>query len=309
MDFFEKIISPFNNRELAIFCWGIVILTGLSIFKRDIAKSLSKLLISFARFFLIRGIFLSFLFMTLYMLSFLLFFKHLNIWDKTLLKDTIYWTVGIAIILFFNNHQATNRDEYFKKIIVKNVSLILVIEFISNLYVFSFTLELITLPVLFFLGIFSALNYSDKDSILLKKISDKIIQVYGIIVLIFTIVQITKNFNDFATTGNLKSMLLGPTLTLIYIPFLYLNAIYMKYEEFFSRVNYIFKENRHLRRFTKWLVLKKCNLNIRKLRLAKKLRIYTSIDKSKIIENFELIINKEKPVGNKLYMAGGVLAV
>lgn len=218
---------------------------------------------------------------------------YFNIWDKTLLKDTIYWTFGGAIILLVNVHKATGEDNHFKKITVDSFKLIIIIEFLSNFYVFNLVLELIFLPIILFFSIMSAFAERKDEHKPVKKLSDSLIALYGIVVSIFSAYHIIIDFNNIATVSNLKSFLLSPTLTILYLPFLYFMALFMAYESFFKSRKWILKENKKAFRYLKWKVFLKCNFSMSKIRkVTKKLHVYSSIEKAEIQNDLRLLFEK-----------------
>lgn len=218
---------------------------------------------------------------------------YFNIWDKTLLKDTIYWAFGGAFILLVNVHKATGEDNHFKKIIIDSFKLIVVIQFLSNLYAFNLVVELIFLPIILFFSIMSAFAEKKDELKPVKKLSDSLIAIYGIAVLVYSVYHIITDFENIVTTDNLKSFLLSPTLTILYLPFLYSMALFMAYESFLKSTKWILKDNKKAFRYLKWKVFLKCNFSVKKIRMVnKKLHVYSSIDKAEIRNNLKLLFEK-----------------
>ncbi len=89
---------------------------------------------------------------------------------------------------------------------------------------------------------------------------------YGIIVILFALVQVVGDFKNFATIYNLKDFLLSPLLTILILPFIYFLALYATYESLFTRVDLFLRDqNKELKRFTKWQILRTCLLDLKKL--------------------------------------------
>jgi len=243
--------------------------------------------------FLQRSILSMIFLMIIYIVTIVGVLYYFDLWNRTLLKDTIYWTFGGAFILLVNVHKATGEDNHFKKIALDSFKLIIVIEFLSNLYVFNLALELIFLPIILFFSLMSAFAERKDEHKPVKKLSDSLIAIYGIAVSIFSVYHIIIDFNNIATASNLKSFLLSPTLTLLYLPFLYLMALFMAYESFLKSRKWILKENKKAFRYLKWKVFIKCNFSIRKIRkVTRKLHVYSSIEKAEIQNDLKLLFEK-----------------
>jgi len=73
-----------------------------------------------------------------------------------MLKDTIFWLFGTAIVAFLDIPKATEEDGFFTKIVLDSVKLTVVLEFISNLFAFSVLVELLLLAMLAFIAAMAA---------------------------------------------------------------------------------------------------------------------------------------------------------
>jgi hypothetical protein len=62
----------------------------------------------------------------------------------------------------------------------------------------------------------------------------------------------------------LRDLLLPPLFTIAFLPFMYLIALFLKYENVFTRID-IVNTNSELARYTKRRILAACRFNLRKL--------------------------------------------
>ena len=73
--------------------------------------------------------------------SIIVFVLHrVEFWHLSNLKDTIYWVLGVAFIMLVN-HDKANEDGFFKRILLSYITLVFVLEFLIQLYVFSIWVE------------------------------------------------------------------------------------------------------------------------------------------------------------------------
>ena len=218
---------------------------------------------------------------------------EIAIWDKSLLKDTIYWTFGVGFIQFINVNDATSKEHYFKKILIDNFKLIVILQFLTNLYFFNIVLEIIIIPVLLIFTMMSAYSENKEEYKQVKKISDTLLAIYGFAVLIFSIYHAIKDFESINNMDSIKSFLLSPVLTILYIPFLFFMALIMAYESFIKSKKWILKDNKKVYRFLKRNVYFRCGFSLKRLRkLTKKLHVYSSITKAEVKKDLKIILNE-----------------
>ena len=113
-------------------------------------KSIRKSLFGVIKAFTAHQILAIFFLMIIYIELLVLILCKLNLWNFYLLKDTIYWTFGVAFILLANINKTTENNSFFKQTLLSNLKFIVILEFITNLYVFSLVAELIVMPILIF---------------------------------------------------------------------------------------------------------------------------------------------------------------
>lgn len=286
LNLLSEIQRIFNNRELSMIFW-VIIFSVWFLMQKSVRQSTKGLIKSFFQKSILSIIFL----MAVYVAIIVFTLFNLKIWDMFLLKDTIYWTLGVAFILLVNVHKATGEDKHFKKVIIGSFKLIIIIEFLSNLYVFNMILELLFLPIILFFSIMSALAESKNKYEPVKKLSDSLLAIYGIAVFIFSVYHITTNFNNIVTLNNLRTFLLSPILTILYLPFLYFMALFMAYESFLKSRRWILKENKEAFRYLKWEIIFRCNFSLRKIRkVSRKLHVYSSIGKTEIRNDLKILL-------------------
>lgn len=253
-------LDLFNNREKAIIFWVLIFLVW-TLFQKDIRTSIFNVLkVLFQKKFLV--VLTATL---LYVGSVVLLFYKIQLWDVFLIKDTAFWILGVAFLLLINENRAIRDENYFKKILLDNLKLILVLEFIINLYVFSLWVEIILMPLLFVIIAMDAVAEMKKEYIPVKKVIDSILALRAVFFIIFALVSILRDYQNFATTDNLRAFLLPPSLTFAYIPFLYLLALYMAYENLFVRLDISWKKDKALTKFAKQRILTLCLVNLGKL--------------------------------------------
>jgi len=180
------------------------------------------------------------------------------------LKDTIYWLIGGAFILLVNVNNVTREKQYFKNLLVSNLTVMVIIEFILNLYTFPFIVEIIVLPFITIIYLID-IYYQKREYTSKKNIASYLVVLYGFIIFIFSIVSVISDFDNVWTLNNLRAFLLPILLLITFIPFLYFLAIYIVYELLFIRLDKILKIDKAISRYEKKKILVLCNINLMRL--------------------------------------------
>lgn len=253
-------ISIFNNREIAILIWTLIALAWVS-YQKNIRMSILSVLFCLRQ----KKIIVIFISMLVYVILIVFLLYKIEFWDISMTKDTLIWLFGIAIVMLINFDQANGDKQYFKKMVLDNFKLILVIEFVVNLYVFNFVVELIMVPMLSIIVLMGAVAGTQKEYMVVEKIMNSILAIFGICFILFSCFSIANNFQNFATINNLYSFILPIILTIVYLPFIYFIALYAEYENIFVRLDLLLNHDKVLARFAKQRILILCFINLRKL--------------------------------------------
>jgi len=202
-----------------------------------------------------------------------------------MIKDSTIWFIGSALITILNITKVNKEVHFFKNILLDNLKLILALEFIMNFHSFGIIVELILFPVIVFLSIFLGIAELEEKYKPVRKLIEGLFALGGIIFLIFSIIEIVRDFSDFANFSTLKIFLLPIILTITFIPYLYLLAIYLNFETISQRISFYLKNNDNLN-FAKRRAIIKCHLNLSKLiRISKKINeLYNNSSKKHIEE-------------------------
>lgn len=240
---------------------AIIILLFLifAIYKREIRHSLAGVLKCFFKWKILLPVAL----MLLYICCFVWLFYKVNLWDWSLLKDTIFWA-GAALVMLFN-YERIGKD--LKKYLKDQFGLIIILEFVAGFYAFNIIGELILVPFVIFLSMMNAVAATKKEWLPVKKLTDGLIATIGIYILLFAISRMIGGFRTFATIHTLETFLLPIIFTLIFLPFIYVVALFAEYEMLFVRLEHVwFKNNKSLIKYAKRQVFKTCLLNLRKVK-------------------------------------------
>ena len=202
--------------------------------------------------------------MILYVFLLVLLFNAIGFWDNSAMKDTILWTLSVAMIMFINSNKANRDERYFRNIVIDNFKLTLILEFVVNIFTFSLIAEIIIVPLIVIAAVMKAIVRRKPESKQVDSILGIALGIFGSFILLFTIYKMIANFDDLASLRNLRDFLLPIVLTVTFVPFVYLMALYFRYENIFIRIDR-FNKNSELAKYAKKKILTTYHFNLRKL--------------------------------------------
>lgn len=283
----DYVNKTFNNREIALISYLLIFIIW-ALTQKKIRKSFMPVVKAIMAWKILASIFALVIYVALVVYG---LFK-IGLWDKSLIKDSIYWTLGVGLVIMMSFDKALKEEHYFKNLVKENFKVLLIIEFIVGLYVFGIITEFILMP---FVILFSMLlgyteNYKEHEQV--RKLINGLFGILGTVYLIYSGYHIYSDFNGFATTGNLKIFLFPILMSISFLPFAYSYALLVHYESLFVRLGFFLKDKK-LRRFAKWRILLSVNFSI--LRLKRMTPGMLFIDCTTKNDIKEEIRNKLKP--------------
>lgn len=253
-------LNLLTTREQAVIIW-----TAIFLIFALLQENLRKAIFGVLKVFFQRKIFIPFSAMLLYIALVVHLLSQIQLWNVFLLKETIFWVFGTALVLFMNLNKAS-EDGYFRRIISDNLKVVLVLMFLINFYTFSLFVELILLLLLVFTVAISTYAGIKKEYQSVKKAANFILSAWGVFVAIFVFKGVLYSYQNLLTADNLLAFSLPLILTFALLPFLYFFAVFMTYETLFIRIEaMIGRRDKQLADSTKRKILKTFTLNLKKL--------------------------------------------
>ncbi len=291
IDIYSK---TFNGREQAVIILSITFLI-YSLFIPGMRKSYKNLIeILFSSLFL--KIIISIL---LYIAFITYLLKIIGFWNITMLKDTIIWGIFAGFMLFMKVINVKNKRLYFKELIKDSLKLLVVYEFLINLYTFNVWIELVLMPCTILVVLVQTYVKDKAEYIQVEKVVNRILIMIGLIVIYKTVHQVMINWNILLTLQTLKNYYLPIILTMLYLPFLYSWALITLYDIIVIRINMGAEKSSELKTYAKTSIIKFCGLDFERLDIMghnayKFMKIENKEDVVKIIEHAQTESAKEK---------------
>lgn len=278
----EFIQSVFNNREIAIAFW-IIIVVIILIFTRagkEFFKSVIPILFC-KKFVVFYFVFLSFLCFVIYSLY------KINVWSPKLVKDTIFWVMFVELPVFAKAIEEAKDAHFFRKLIKDNITISVVIEFLIGFWTFDLWVEILLVPFLVFISALYAVAEREKKHKPAKCFLHGILTLLGMLSFVYAIYNLVRSPQDFFSIDTLKVFVLPLALLVLNLPVVYGLALYNIYEQVFIRLKGTTKEKRKM----KVSLVFFAGINLHKLS-----KIRTNMHKTIMISltNKELKVNLDK---------------
>lgn len=192
---------------------------------------------------------LGYIAMGMYISVVLIALRYMGVWRKTPPATILIWIICVAFMMLFKSDHA-NKHDFFKSKVKENLRIVLIMEFIVNFYTLDLWLELLFVPLMAVVGGMMAIAERDSQYDPVRKLLNGFMVLVGIFSTGYAFRMAVVDFKSFATIATLESFILPILLTLAFLPFVYLVAIYTTYESLFIRLQFFIKDQ-SLLKYTK----------------------------------------------------------
>jgi hypothetical protein len=188
----------------------------------------------------------------------------INLWEKSLLKDTILWFCFAGFATLMESVTAKHNSVSFSRIVADNIKVIIILEFLVNTYTFPLGVELVIVPILAFSAMVDAYaEYKGEHTVV--KLMKGLQVVLGLAILIGVTAQAISDFANLGTFDTIRAVGLAPLLSILFLPFLYVFLLYSTYDLLFVMLKVGPEKDKSLRRYAKLAVIRHCGANLSKL--------------------------------------------
>ncbi|MGM9478032.1 hypothetical protein ACS5PU_16515 [Pedobacter sp. GSP4] len=237
VNFFEV----FNTREIAYLIWGAIV-CFIFLFLKSLRKDFLPVLKS-----LVGRDFVRVYFFTIIYVSFCSFIlSRIGLWHTSMVKDTIVWGIFAALPMMYSIMQAKNLKRYFGSTLKDLFQITIVLEFVLGLYTFSLWVELLIVPFTLMLGALIAFSGKDEKNQKVTKLFKWISNALGLFLIVEVVGHIVGHFGEYWRVSYFKQFLLPLTLSVMFIPFLYLLVCFARFQETFVVLKIRIKSPKHL---------------------------------------------------------------
>ena len=254
-------LSP-NNRE-----WALLIVVGALFIFALLIKPARQAIAEVARHFLSWKILVPFLGLGAWTALLARLGSKVVVWDGDLTVDTIIFFFTAAVGLFFKMGEASSHPNFFRRRLIKVLSVSIVLEVLLDLFVLSIPAEVTLQVVLGLVAMLAVVAQQDPDHRPVHKLLNGILGIAGLALLALPIVQLTANWSETNKGNLLQEIALPVWMTAGLLPYVYLLGLWSTYELAFLRLGW--QSDEGASRQTRWkrrsAVLCAFNIQARKL--------------------------------------------
>lgn len=184
------------------------------------------------------------IFLLIYSMIIVYYFSLLPYWDFKYLKDIFIWIIIAGIPLFFNSVSNKIEEKYFKKMIIKNLGLVAIVEFFTGTFTFNIFVEFLIQPILLFFTLLQIVSGMKDEYKQVEKFVNWMVAITGFIILGFTIKVAISTYQDLNSIDLIVSFILPLLLSTLFMPITYFFALYAKYSHLFSLLKFRESKNK-----------------------------------------------------------------
>jgi hypothetical protein len=259
-----------SNREIATLIYLGLLLAAVLLWKKGRPLALGLL-----RAFFVPKLAQVWLLMSLYVAASVWLLAWLNLWEWSNLKSTLLWWLTVGFTSVFEAQRLKDRPHMLRKLVREAFTLSAVVLFIAELVSFPLWVELLMLPSLVFLTLLIAVgeHQTDKPGVpRALKLLREFQMLAGLTILSFSYWLLASSVTEFWSLNILREFGLPFLLWLMFVPFIFLLAAYMTYEEIFIHLQTRPKQT-SIVRYARWRALFAFGWNIDGVkRLARDIR-------------------------------------
>lgn len=177
-----------SSREWAIVTW-IIIYLGFTIFvlKVDFTDVLKS--------FFNKKLNILWISILLYNLLITIILSYSRYWNNIYIKDIIFWVVFSCVVSTINIFDSKKGKISFKKIILTNVTVSALIEFIISELTLSYCLELILIGILIFINFLYLFSQTSLEYKPVENVLKKILSFLNLIFFVYILRELYRSFN------------------------------------------------------------------------------------------------------------------
>ncbi len=299
-DFFYKINigsilnqNALNNRELAyltIIFIGIFFLFTKIKKKRNILirlKNIIKIIFS-------KEILGVIIILNIWVVLNCYILNRINIWNWSLLKSTLIWFITTGIFITFKVVDMNNLKvkQYLKSIVRDSLKITIILDFIQNVYIFNYWIELGIVIIILIFGLLKiAIDISndkkEKSINDLEKVINIIINtviIFWLMSLFFEVITKPKALIDL---NNLREFITNIILNISMIIPTYFLWVYVAYDNIFRHLKVRGNLNDSEKRYIRFKIIIYAKLNLNKLDIKMYQNIFWLSNKNDIKKAFK----------------------
>jgi hypothetical protein len=237
-------------------------------------------------------LFVPFVLMLIYALLLVYALSTLKFWKWQYLKEISIWVLFVGIPLCYKATMESGEENYFSNIILSNLKLAVLVEFIISSLTFNLIVEIILIPIITLLVLIDLVIGTNEESVSASKFISFLVTFVGMLFIGLTIAKGINSYKALGTIDSLVTFLIPIFFSFLYVPAAYIFSVYAKYDSLFCRISFREPKDKRVKRKHRMGIFKVCGLSIKKIIKFKQsyaMRMYVSMTSKEfddLIEQF-----------------------
>ena len=195
--------------------------------------------------------------------------SRFSIWDNAYYKDVVMWALFVGWPLCFGAISSKEKG-YFHNAIVDNLKFTVLFDCVFSTFTFPLWVEMLIIPTTTIIVLLETVAKREEKSKVVAKLMSGLLTIIGFVVLFFTVKIAIAEFETEMTSGMAASLIIPLILSIMYVPFAYLLALYAAYEVSFLRMKFCEPDKLWIRLWHRIKALVICNFSLDKARILQK---------------------------------------
>ena len=206
--------------------------------------------------------------------------SSMEFWKWQYIKDILIWVLFAGVPLCYKAIGESAGENYFSNMILDNLKLVVLVEFIISSFNFKLIVEIILLPIITLLVLLDAVADTEPEYAPAKKFISFLMILGGMVFIGFTIAEAVNSYQTLGIIDSMVSFFIPIVFSVMYVPVAYGFAVYAKYELLFIHISFKESKDKKIKRKHRMEIFKVCGLSIKKILKFQKayaMRMYVSM--------------------------------
>ena len=255
-------MSILSTREWATLIWGCIFMLYV-LCHREIRKSLWNVIVIFSD----KKLRILWEIILLYVLTIIMVFCYLPIWENIYIKDIIIWFLFSGLIYCMNAVSSEADETYIKKMLKDNLKFTMILEFFMSTFTFNIWIELAIIPVITIITVMNVIAERKEEYKNVHKLLDSVLAIAGFWIFYETIKIGINEYRQLNIINTLVSFIIPIVYLILIIPLEYALELYSKYELLFLRMTFKEEKDKKTKIRHRVAVICSCRISVRRVLL------------------------------------------
>lgn len=165
-----------------------------------------------------------------------------RLWTVNNCTTTVLWTFSVAFVTLANANVIAEEPYFFRNFALAQLKVAVIFQFVASLYVFSLWIEILIAPVLMILTVILIVSEYHPEYKQVRNLITLVLTVLGVGLLAYSLTEVFRNYDESYAQPALRDLLLPAIMSIGFIPFVYVIATTVAYDNAFIRINIFIKD-------------------------------------------------------------------